>query len=495
MSTVLAKLDALLSLVDSHSVKKSEDDMKVQSASSGLWRTRKNVPVGACGLLNTVTVDNSVYLLPDHLTESTADLQDHLAKELVSLKDFSGDYYRYCPEQDIWASAGKYPKEVASLYKAASYNPAGGRVTIIGGTHYVFAELDLKPMPKEWSGNKEHKEWNIVHTQCTPDEPVFETTGPSPTCFHVGGVLHMIGGNNSREHSIFEDGKMRTVFQFDAKLKAREVVFCESLDSLFMLGGCLWNEKYQWFREIDAIYACPKPQDVEHIEWRKVKEWRLPYRMTGFGHLLVGTDLVIFGGRRSGPDGGDFLDEVWRINLENGKWQKSKFALPRKAMFRAHLLRNKMGKREVHLFQYGQHSDADQAHCAFSWEDLINSFLQSVDAELPKRAEVDHSVTLKAWMETERVFEQTLFEDLQSIGVETVDDVLELTRLDLDDVMKRVHKVRLEALTGTEDGQRESLSYKLAEVRQHFNAIRIAQSESEEVVEENADQEDEKNDK
>merc|ERR1712203_796550 len=109
--------------------------------------------------------------------------------------------------------------------------------------------------------------------------------------------------------------------------------------------------------------------------------------------------------------------------------------------------------------------------------------------------ERNRSVTLRAWMEREGIFEQSLFAEMQSIGVETVDDVLELTRLDLDDVMKRVHKVRLEALTGTEDGQRETLSYKLAEVRQHFNAIRIAQSESEEVVEENADQEDEKNDK
>lgn len=542
MSDPLAKLDALLSFVASYD---DEDDLKVPpSASSDLWKMRKSAPVGGCGLLNTVSADNAVYLLPDHLTAESAYLQNYCNGAYVdpSLKDFPGDYYRYCPERDGWQSVGRYPPAVVSLYKTASYCPDSGKVTIIGGTHYVFAQLDLKRLEEgaastttttddNEDGKDEHPEWNLIHTQCPPDKPLYETNGPLPISFYIDGVLHMIGGHYSREHYIFKDGEMRSVFTFDSALKAREVAYSERLDCLFMFGGCLWNDvqrrKDLPFRKIDAFYVCPRPRDVDRIEWRKVREWRLPHRMIGFGHLLLAdtTTLLVFGGRRSG---GAFLDEVWRLDLLSGRWARSKWRIPRRGKFRAHLLAVE-GQEEVHLFQYGHPADANQAHCAISLEALSASF---VDTELPpkcrdnalsfpkntfgirslertlsekkgalsknavkkltskiaakkrraralhkKLQEMNQSMTARAWLEREEIFDQVLFDDLQSIGVETVDDVLELTKIDLDELMQRVLAVKLQALKGGADAEREKLAADLKEIRQHFNAIRIVQKE------------------
>jgi len=107
-----------------------------------------------------------------------------------------------------------------------------------------------------------------------------------------------------------------------------------------------------------------------------VKDWRLPYKMIGFGHVLIGdSKLVIFGGRRSG---GAFLDEVWMLDMEQGVWSKSTIKIPEKGKYRAHLIERKE-QSEIHLFQYGHSESSNQCHFVMAVSDLLNT-METVSA-------------------------------------------------------------------------------------------------------------------
>jgi len=97
--------------------------------------------------------------------------------------------------------------------------------------------------------------------------------------------------------------------------------------------------------------------------------------MIGFGHLLLDdVKLLIFGGRKSG---GDFLDEVWMLDLDTGRWSVSTIKIPQKGKYRAHLIDTDT-QSEVHLFQHGHPEKSNQGHFVMAVADLINT-MHSVD--------------------------------------------------------------------------------------------------------------------
>jgi len=493
------------------------------------WQKMEDTPIKV--MFNSVTIDNAIYLFPDHMTDMTSYLNNFCNRKYVDLDAYCGSYFKYDAVHDSFQVIGKYPSMLTSIAKTVSYNGLTRAVTLIGGTHDVFGTLRI---PTTFGSEQEQEKaipltWDLSRNF----QGAYETTGSNPASIFIDGKFHMIGGHNSYYHEVWDSRqrRMRPVYKFSSRLKSRELVYCRRLDSLIMFGGCLWNERNfqqtQRYRYINGFYQCRKPNDLRQIKWHKVKEWRLPYKMIGFGHLLLDdTNLLIFGGR---VNGGKLLDEVWMLDLVKTLWYKSTLRIPQKGKFRAHhLVDNRGGTRkrreEVHLFQYGHPSNANQAHFRVSLEALMSSMevvgrspprpkrrvapaisTAELEKELvarhdlsknrkrkilrklqkkmwkqymqkQKQIEMDRSIDLKLWMKNKNIYEETLFAELSSFEVKTKDDIQELTQDDLDRVLTKVRDVRLRQHQGpTLNGQRASaIDEDLAKVESWLKMLRAS---------------------
>ena len=342
----------------------------------GRWEQLKDTPYRV--MFDTLTINNSIFFFPDYVDQAarqSVPLNNYITRKYLDPTAYRPECYKYDGETREYSEFTTYPQGVTSISKTASYCPQSDCVTVIGGTHGVFATLNMNGI-------------QYAEPQCVlPAEPqwdltrnfhgLYETTGSAPCSIYIDGKFHMIGGHNSYYHEVWDDRqqRMKPVYKFSSRLKSRELVYCRRLDSLIMFGGCLWNERdfqqTQRFRYIDGFYQCRRPNDLKHVKWHKVKDWRLPHKMIGFGHLLLDdAKLLIFGGR---VNGGALLDEVWMLDMEKTLWFKSTLRIPKRGKFRAHLLWNGRKEREVQLFQYGHPCDANQAHFRLSLETLMSS--------------------------------------------------------------------------------------------------------------------------
>jgi len=209
------------------------------------------------------------------------------------------------------------------------------------------------------------------------------------------------------------------------------------------------------------------------------------------------------------------------LDLEKTLWFKSTLRIPKKGKFRAHLLRN--GKEpEIQLFQYGHPSDSNQAHFKLSLAALLgtmevvgrspprsdrraaqmistaaleNELIENSDLsknrkrkilkklqkkmwkqyeQKQKRKHLLQRTNLKSWMQRSGIYEGTLFGELKSFSLETKDDIQELTKDDIDLVLRKVRGVRLSKLQGPEQGQMQQamVDEDLAKVTRWLKAIR-----------------------
>jgi len=339
----------------------------------GRWEQLEDTPYKV--MFNTLTINNAIFFFPDFVdggSHAPVPLNNYIAQKYVDAVAYRPECYKYDAETRQYSEFTTYPQGVMSISKTVSYCPKSDRVTIIGGTHGVFASLNLNGVQYTDSDDLPvEPQWDLTRNF----HGLYETTGSNPSSIYIDGKFHMIGGHNSYYHEVWDDRqhRMKPVFRFGSRIKGRELVYVRQLDSLIMFGGCLWDERNfqqtQRFRYIDAFYQCVNPNDLEHIQWRKIK-WHLPYKMIGFGHLLLDdTKLLIFGGRRSG---GAFLDEVWMFDMIEESWSRSTIKIPQKGKYRAHLIENKK-QSEIHLFQYGHPKGSNLCHFRMGLLDLLNS--------------------------------------------------------------------------------------------------------------------------
>jgi len=301
---------------------------------SSPWTRRPDTPLKV--MFNTVTINDAVYLFPDYMTKEVPYLHNYCNNKFVDITHFKADCLKYDSVEGKFSVFASYPSTVTSLYKTASYDPVTKKCWVVGGTHDMFAMLSMK---EEKDGeeapvdgaiapddDEKHGADGVDRTRWGLDynfSGVTNTTGPLPVSIHIedgGGKrckFHMIGGHNSRYHEVWDDKqrRMRPVYEFATRLKGRELQYVSQWDTLLMFGGCLWEgtdfKSTVRFRYINDFYCCRSPNNVDEIKWERMEgaQWRMPYNMMGFGHLLLdGTKLVVFGGRVAG---GDYIDEIW----------------------------------------------------------------------------------------------------------------------------------------------------------------------------------------
>merc|ERR1719192_308740 len=351
------------------------------------------------------------------MTKDVAYLHNYCNNEYVDIKNFSDECYKYDGVEGKLSVFAHYPPTATSLYKTASFDPTTGKCWVVGGTHDMFTMFSLKGAVSGCDDAKQGDEgdgrtqWGLDYNFCG----VTNTTGPLPACIHVWNAngsskscrFHMIGGHNSRYHEVWDSKqrRMRPVYEFATRLKARELIYVSEWDAMFMIGGCLWEgtnfKDTVRFRYINDFYRCISPNDVDHIKWEKMEgdAWKLPHNMMGFGHLLLdGTKLVIFGGRVSG---GEYIDEIWMFDMASPQWFRSKLRIPQRGKYRAALIGS---IRQIELFQYGHPSGMNQAHFSIKVDDLMAS-MQAVPLNEMPRSTVSVS-TEKVRMHNQKVFEE-----------------------------------------------------------------------------------------
>merc|ERR1712013_75550 len=241
------------------------------------------------------------------------------------------------------------------------------------------------------------------------------TTGPLPAAIHIVrdqcSVLHLIGGHNSAYHEVLDVAtrRMRPVFKFKSRLKGQALEYCARMNALIMFGGSQWDERdfrhTIRFRYTALFYVCRRPNDAlrltksqgghnakdghcAQVTWTKSSQWRLPYNMMGFGHILVDDRfLIIFGGR---INGGDLIDEMWMLDLVESKWAKSSLRIPAKGKYHASLLnaqsakeKEKKESREVHLLMFDHGEAMNRKHFGIALSVLLRSMSRVADEALP----------------------------------------------------------------------------------------------------------------
>jgi len=378
------------------------------------WTKRSDTPFKV--MFNTATVGDSVYLFPDYMTKDVAYLHNYCNNEYVDIKNFGADCYKYDGVEGKLSVFTQYPSTATSMYKTVSFDPTTGKCWVVGGTHDMFSMFQLKGAISESDDQKHDDGDGLARTQWDLDYNfcgVTNTTGPMPASIHVlnndtkSCRFHMIGGHNSRYHEVWDSKqrRMRPVYEFATRLKARELTYVAEWDALFMIGGCLWEgtnfKDTVRFRYINDFYRCINPNDVDHIKWEKMEgeAWKLPYNMMGFGHLLLdGTKLVIFGGR---VNGGEYIDEIWMFDMKASQWFQSTLRIPQKGKYRAALIGS---IRQIELFQYGHPSTMNQAHFSIKVDDLMASMRSVPLNKMP--ATTAQTSTEKVRMHNQRVFEE-----------------------------------------------------------------------------------------
>jgi len=385
------------------------------------WTRRPDTPFKV--MFNTVTINDAVYLFPDYMTKEVAYLHNYCNNEYVDIKNFAADCFKYDGITGKFSVFAHYPSTATSLYKTVSYDPQTNKCWVVGGTHDMFALFsmadadadDIKenaagsPSDDDEKSGGDRTRWGLGYNF----SGVTNTTGPLPVSIHVqsesGGSksckFHMIGGHNSRYHEVWDDKqrRMRPVYEFATRLKGRELQYVAQWDTLFMFGGCLWEgtdfKSTVRFRYINDFYRCRNPNDVEHIRWERMEgeQWKMPYNMMGFGHLLLDhTKLVIFGGRVAG---GGYIDDIWMFDLATTQWFQSTLRIPQKGKYRAALIE---GAGQIELFQYGHPALMNQAHFSIKVDALMAS-MKSV-AHLPVSTKVLD--TEKVRLHNVKVFEE-----------------------------------------------------------------------------------------
>jgi len=353
------------------------------------WDKLSNVPIHVM-YPKPVSIDDSIYFFPNYMHSEVAYLDNYCNAQYVKLKEFSPNCYKYDTAKQEFKVFTKLPKSVTSLYNTINYNPKTKEVIYIGGTHDVFAKLK---MDKNEESKEEDLKWNLDNNF----KGRYETTGPLPASIYIDDEFHMIGGHNSYYHEIYDSkqNRMKPVYKFDYRLKDRSLIYCKRLNQLIMFGGCKWTEDFKQsvrFRYIDQFLICQNPNDLKNIKWEIKKEWRLPYLMMGFGYLLLNdTQLLIFGGRKSG---GNFLNECWMFDMIKNQWWKSSLSIPKSGKYHAILVKG--GEDRIELFQYGHPSDANGSHFGIILSVLLNSMV-SID-KLPQRE------TAKQYEQNQKVY-------------------------------------------------------------------------------------------
>lgn len=359
------------------------------------WNTAKNVPIYTM-YDKPVLIGDAIYFFPNYMHSNVAYLDNYCNSRYVELEKYSRNCYKYDTLKKEFTVFAKLPSSVTSLYGTVNYNSNTKEIIYIGGTHDVFATLKLNM--NESKESKETKESELIWNLDNNFKGKYETTGPLPASICIDNKFHMIGGHNSYYHEIYDpkQKRMKPVYKFEYRLKARALIYCQRLNSLIMFGGCRWSEDFKQsvrFRKIDEFLICKNPNDIKNIKWEIKKEWRLPYLMIGFGHLIINdSQILIFGGRKSG---GSFLDECWMFDMIGNKWWKSTIKIPIPGKYHAVLLNNTM----IELFQYGHPSKSNGAHFNISLQTLLNS-MKSID-KLPKREEYG---ILKQYKQNQKIY-------------------------------------------------------------------------------------------
>lgn len=176
--------------------------------------------------------------------------------------------YKYDIFTDSWKKWLNYPSEIQSSWHTMSLNM---------DKHSIYIYNRQQTLLK----------FNLLNNSCKIINNLFET-GSLPNSIILNGQLHIIGGQKSNKHLVW-NGKLRkfeTIYTFTEFQGISGSALChlKSQNVLALIGGTT----YKPFKILNTIYVF----FIEQYRWIKY-EYKLPFGMTNMSHIITPNEQYI----------------------------------------------------------------------------------------------------------------------------------------------------------------------------------------------------------